>query len=173
MQTSRLAQETAKVVTRADFVPPRQTRSFAASLQAFSASHSPLSSVSSHDIEDLPFTGTPSRKRKRRYDPPSTAAKTVSTFTSASSSPKRVAKAEDGDAIVKRKKGKKHPAKKVVNEAGEEKIEAPDNWEEIYDGVQEMRKEKSAPVDTMGCEALAEDHLSPQVSFSLDTNVWP
>lgn len=183
MKTSRLAQETAKVVTRADFAPSRQTRSFAASLQAFSANHnflaedrplvqyesvqSPLSSVTPHDIEDLPFDGTPCRKRKRHHDPPSTAATTVSTPASTRSSPTQAATAEDDSSNGKRRRGKKHSAKKIVNEAGEEKIEAPENWEEIYDAVKEMRKEKVAPVDTMGCESLAEDQLPPRVGFCL------
>jgi endonuclease-3 len=42
-------------------------------------------------------------------------------------------------------------------------IHPPPNWEEIYEAVKEMRKKVLAPVDTMGCETLAQEHSSPRV----------
>lgn len=36
----------------------------------------------------------------------------------------------------------------------------PSNWQTIYDAVLEMRKDRSAPVDTMGCESLAAPHAT-------------
>lgn len=198
MTRQKIAEQSAKVVTtvsQGDFVPRRQTRGFAASLRAFayegdggstrgvkgetvkreelsdegSSALSSVSSGSAFDIEDLPFGGPASRKRKRGADSPSTAGTSISRATSTSTRiPPRKAgvKSEDG-TIAKAKKARRQPAKRIVNEAGEEEIQPPSNWEEIYDAVREMRKEKLAPVDTMGCETLAEEHLTPRVRPSL------
>ena len=173
-------------IIRSDFVPRRQTRAFAASLQAFtydgdanvgkidkredsSDDDSPLSSAGSDsvfDIEDAPFDTSISKKRKRGFDTPSTAVTTISAVTSTRTSPRKGV-AKDEDATVGRaRKAKRQPAKRIVNEAGEEEVQPPANWEEIYDAVREMRKEKLAPVDTMGCETLAEEHLTPRVISS-------
>ena len=43
-------------------------------------------------------------------------------------------------------------------------VREPPNWREIYDLVREMRKNVPAPVDTMGCERLAEDDVEPHVN---------
>ena len=126
-----------------------------------------LSSLSSvFDIEDVPFKTTASRKRKRGLDSPSTAITTKSTSTSTRTSPRKAdGKSKDG-TVGKMKKAKRQPAKRIVNEAGETVVTAPAKWEEIYDAVREMRRDKLAPVDTMGCETLAEEHLTPRVSWS-------
>ena len=198
MKTSRIARETAEVaasISHADFVPRRQTRSFAASLQQFtangdlpandveenklkladdsddelSASISPSASV--FDIEDAPLRASVSRKRKRGLDTSSTEVTTVSESTSTRTSPRKPGAKIDDGAAGKVKKARRQPAKRIVNEAGEEEIQPPANWEEIYEAVEEMRKEKLAPVDTMGCETLAEDHRTPRVSSYLSP--WP
>ncbi len=186
MKTSRIAKETARVakqVTEADFVSRRQTRSFATSLQAFSANgislldtvkkevkqedssddDSPLSSaasIASFDIEDAITTTIPSKKRKRGVDTPATTVTSISVATSSRTSPRKSA---GNDAAGKLKKAKRQPAKKIVNATGDVEIHPPANWAEIYDAVQEMRKNVLAPVDTMGCETLAAEHLSPRV----------
>ena len=197
MKTSRLAKETAKVakqVAEADYVPRRQTRSFATSLQAFSAdgtivreaaktevkeenlSHdeSSLSSPSSDpslDIEgSAPKTISSSRKRKRGVDTPTTTVTSISATTSLRSSPRKAAANNPNDRA---RKAKRQPAKQTINDAGEVKIHPPANWEEIYDTVKEMRKMTLAPVDTMGCETLAEEHLTPRVNFLLHTCLTP
>jgi len=185
-----MSRKTVKVATsifNADFIPRRQTRSFAASLQAFTYSgdvlvrkveqggkreqlsddDSPLSSLGSRnsfDIEDAPFGASNTRKRKRGFDSPSTAVPSIHTVTSTRMAPRKVVAEEEDGTVGKTKKGKRQPAKRMVNEAGEEEVEPPANWSEIYDAVREMRKEKLAPVDTMGCETLAEEHLTPRVS---------
>ena len=187
MKTSRIARDTAKAISfpQADYAPRRQTRAFAASLQAFTANRdgpdqslreegvkredtsddgSLSSPASVFDIEDVPIESSASRKRKMGLDSPSTAAITKSTFANTRSSPRKTdVKSEDG-TVGKFRKAKRQPAKRIVNDAGEVEIEAPANWEEIYDAVREMRKERLAPVDTMGCETLAEEHLTPRVS---------
>lgn len=184
MKTSRLAKETAKIVkhvTDADYVPRRQTRSFAASLQAFSANgktvhetekteikdeqsssdESTLSSTLSFDIEDASPEGSSSRKRKRGVTTPATTVTSVSQTSSTRISPEeKLANGVDG----KVKKAKRQPAKQTVNEVGQVEIHPPPNWEEIYATVQEMRETVLAPVDTMGCETLADEHLTAKVS---------
>jgi endonuclease-3 len=63
---------------------------------------------------------------------------------------------------VKPKKARRTPAKKIKGENGNVKIEPPSNWEEIYALTREMRNENVAPVDTMGCESLADRQKSPR-----------
>ena len=194
MTTSRVVRGAGKIATavsQADFAPRRQTRSFAASLQAFAyngpetsgeagkervkseGSGDDVSSLSSAgsayelDIEDLPLGRAPSRKRKRGVDSPSTAVTTISTTPSTrTSTRKQVVKVEDGtiEKPGKARKAKRQPAKRIVNAVGDEEVKPPGDWEEIYEAVRDMRKEKLAPVDTMGCETLAEEHRTPRVS---------
>lgn len=55
-------------------------------------------------------------------------------------------------------------ATKVVRPLdGDVTIHAPAHWEEVYDAVREMRKDGGAPVDTMGCERLADPSMSAKV----------
>ncbi len=190
MKTSRIARDSAKAAisfSPADYAPRRQTRAFAASLQAFTANggitlpgpekkavkredtsddDSLSSSASVFDIEDGPFQSSTSRKRKRGPDSPSTTVTTKSTSISVRTSPRKPGTTLEDGTVGKLKKAKRQPAKQIVNDAGEVEIEAPVNWEEIYDAVTEMRKERLAPVDTMGCETLAEEHLKPRVGSS-------
>ena len=187
MKTSRVARDTARAlnsISQADYAPPRQTRSFAASLSAFTANDLPLesrsvkleatsdnasnkTSVQIHDIEDVSL-GTPrtSKKRKRKVlDTPSTAVTSISTSTTVRASPGKQKLDNDNDASTgKAKKAKRQPAKRIVKENGDVEIEPPANWEEIYEAVTEMRKLHPAPVDTMGCENHMEDEsLTPKV----------
>lgn len=46
------------------------------------------------------------------------------------------------------------------------KTEPPAHWERMYDAVKEMRGRIPAPVDTMGCERLADGASTPKVCFS-------
>jgi endonuclease-3 len=59
------------------------------------------------------------------------------------------------------KKGKRQPAKRISGPNGNIKVEPPANWEQMYSITAEMRKRVLAPVDTMGCESLAEESRSP------------
>ena len=140
---------------------------------------SSLSSVqwsdASSDIEDAPFSKRlPIRKRKRNTGTPVTSADASIARNSAQ---KRAVKAEETQDIkveqlptssLPKRKPKKQAARKRVDEAtGEVTIHPPANWEEIYSAVQEIRKRIIAPVDTMGCERLAQESASPKVSQSL------
>ena len=184
MKTSRIAQETAKIVdstSRADPVAPKRTRAFTRSLKSFTASDNPLNdtrpysfeqgvsvtpSASSKDlqngfdIEDLSTPRPTLRKRKRDLDTPTTEVTSISTAASTKTSPRKAGINNENGARKNGKKAKRQPAKRIVGENGDVKFEPPANWEEVYAAVKEMRKSRLAPVDTMGCETLAEEHLS-------------
>ncbi|KAI4096415.1 MAG: hypothetical protein LQ344_000923 [Seirophora lacunosa] len=180
MKTSRVARETAIIAANTAISTGRQTRSsLTASIRAFAAENtvnfavkqeeevnddsSSLSSLSSpgvSDIEDALVSLAPG-KRKRGIDDLAKTAVTTAPALARVPPCGTTFKSEDGSP-AKIKKGRKQPAKKVVTETGEVAIHPPANWEEIYAAVQEMRKQVLAPVDTMGCESLAEDHRTPQ-----------
>jgi len=42
-----------------------------------------------------------------------------------------------------------------------QKSKQPDNWEVMYDNILEMRKERNAPVDSMGCERAHDMQATP------------
>ncbi|KAL8692479.1 MAG: hypothetical protein Q9218_002515 [Villophora microphyllina] len=180
MKTSRLAREAASIGKTTDLVRRRQTRSFATTINAFSAdgaktfavkqedidndssSLSSLSSVGARDIDDVAKTSSV-RKRKRGTTTPATSV-TISTAVKASTriSPRKSGIKTENGSPKRIKKGRKQPAKKVIKESGEVDIHPPANWEIIYGAVQDMRQKVLAPVDTMGCESLAEDTRSPR-----------
>ncbi|KAL8818873.1 MAG: hypothetical protein Q9223_002592 [Gallowayella weberi] len=181
MKTSRFARETASIGKNSEIVTRQNTRSFAASINTFAAgdsrasivkreddgddssSLSSLGSAATLEIEDAPPLLTPS-KRKRGTSGPATTVTEASTIKlETRNSPRRAGiKTEDGSP-AKIKRGRKQPAKKIIdNDSGEVTIHPPANWQELYGLVQEMRKKILAPVDTMGCESLAEDTRSPR-----------
>lgn len=189
MKTSRIAKGTAKIadkVPHTEAIGSRQTRSFAASLQAFSAhattnsqtrsltvkleddsgdSDSPLSSAASSiapDIED--FAKSPSLKRKRQVGPARLTSTSIPPITQAISQKEAFDITENDGKI---KKARRQLAVTTANEDGKVEIYPPTNWAQIYDAVKEMRKTFLAPVDTMGCERLAEEHVSPRVSIRI------
>ncbi|KAL9604035.1 MAG: hypothetical protein Q9219_000797 [cf. Caloplaca sp. 3 TL-2023] len=180
MKTSRIARETVKIGRNAEVVPRRPTRlSRTTSIRAFTADgavvkqedegsddSSSLSSLASQeepDIEDAPaILGSQKRKRGGDDDPPSNLTTTSTLEVTTKTSPRKaLVKNEDGSP-AKIKRGRKQPAKKTVNDSGEVSIHPPANWQDIYTAVQEMRKKVLAPVDTMGCESLAEDIRTPR-----------
>ncbi|KAF2140679.1 uncharacterized protein K452DRAFT_288773 [Aplosporella prunicola CBS 121167] len=60
------------------------------------------------------------------------------------------------------KKARRAPAKKTVAAGGAVAVEPPRSWEEMYNLTVEMRKKVVAPVDTMGCERLADETRPPR-----------
>ena len=183
MRTSRISRETAKIASRGSnnisSFSRRQTRSLAATLQTFTAvassnqdiaapkretpseDESSLSSISSaaiFDIEDIASPVVPIQKRKREFDLTSGATK-----PNIRASPRQSSHHTENEFVKKSKKLGRQPARKFLNDAGEVEIHPPVNWEEVYEAVKEMRKSVLAPVDTMGCETLAEERLSPRV----------
>lgn len=186
MRTSRVFQETAKVakISPSTTSTRRQTRSFAASLSADAAngslktdlavkakredssddesSLSSVLSVETRDIEDALHSSTP-QKRKRGAHTPATTVTSISNTATDRLTARKVGIKLKKVGSGKPKKVRPQPAKSIVEENGEVEIHPPDKWEEIYSAVTEMRKGVSAPVDTMGCETLAEEHASPRV----------
>jgi endonuclease-3 len=39
----------------------------------------------------------------------------------------------------------------------------PKNWREVLNNIREMRKQRDAPVDTMGCDKCADESARPEV----------
>lgn len=113
------------------------------------------------------------RKRKRSGTAAGAAASETTSLTAAAaaaparpSSRKRAAvgiDAQDGNANTTAtvKKARRAPAKKAIADDGSVKVEPPPNWEEMYSLTAEMRSRVVAPVDTMGCESLADRKDSP------------
>jgi endonuclease-3 len=161
MRTSRVSRDTSRVVaaSRAQRTL-RQTRSVAnitaqangSTLKKEGSSDSELSSIPADSGSDR--DARPVKKRRIAQDAPTTVkheSKEISVATIAS--PKKESKP---------KRARRAPAKKITGSDGSVKIEPPANWEEIYALTREMRNENLAPVDTMGCESLADRERSPR-----------
>lgn len=94
--------------------------------------------------------------------------------------------AHAAETTVKREKvsPKKQKAKPEVDEIKKETIEAvpakdeplaeakwePKNWQQMIENIREMRKTRSAPVDTMGCHKCSDETASEKVIFSFHSN---
>jgi endonuclease-3 len=154
MRTSRVSRETARVVdalsSRASNgdAPRRSLRNFAHTADVNYAADDASSDLSSLASDASPSSASPSpppsgRKRKR----------TVKTEV-----PSPNASAANRNTNLP-KKTKRQPAKRIKGEHG--RVEPPPNWEQMYNITAEMRKKVLAPVDTMGCESLAERNRSP------------
>ena len=96
----------------------------------------------------------PPKRRKRGQDAPVAVKQEAQEISiTAIASPVKNAKV---------KKARRAPAKKTKASDGSIKVEPPANWEEIYALTREMRNENPAPVDTMGCESLADRSRPPR-----------
>lgn len=61
------------------------------------------------------------------------------------------------------RKAKRQPAKRILGaDRSTLRVDPPARWEEMYALMEQMRKRILAPVDTMGCETLAEEKRSPR-----------
>ncbi|KAI9714472.1 MAG: DNA N-glycosylase and apurinic/apyrimidinic (AP) lyase [Bogoriella megaspora] len=113
---------------------------------------------------------TPSRKRKRnavesaKVEDGNHSPATTPKRGSARKATEKVTVKEESVSPTKPlpRKPRATPAKRKVSSSGDIKIEAPPNWEEVYNLTKEMRSKVLAPVDTMGCEAQADLQSSPQ-----------
>lgn len=161
MRTSRVSRDTSRIIAASRSQRTlRQTRS-SANISARnailvtngqSASDPELSSEQADSGSDADVR--PAKRRQTEAETPRIVkheSKEVSLATIAS--PKKE---------VKPKKARRAPAKKITGSDGSIKIEPPANWEEIYVLTREMRNENLAPVDTMGCESLAERTRTPR-----------
>jgi endonuclease-3 len=175
MRTSRVSRDASRIVaaTRARPLSP-QTRSRAHAAirdfslntieagrvtrngkreSALSESESELSSVPDSGAKDGEATGS-RRKRKRGQAVPVAVKEETKEVSIAA-----IASSAKGS---KPKKARRVPAKKVKGAEGSVKTEPPPNWEEMYALTRQMRNENVAPVDTMGCESLADVNTSPR-----------
>lgn len=156
MRTSRVSRETARVVDALSSrgpngnAPRRSLRNFA---------HNPevkyAQDEASSDLSSLPSDASLSSASSSPSPPPS-GRKRKRTVKTEVLSPNPSAANRNTNLP---KKTKRQPAKRIKGENG--RVEPPPNWEQVYRMTAEMRKKVLAPVDTMGCESLAERDRSP------------
>jgi endonuclease-3 len=184
MRTSRISRDALKLASSVaptrDQRPLRQTRSAAnATIRAFALntveagdvsdrreresdnnekqeSDSDLSSVP-EDFDSEYGLVAAGGKRKRGQDAPVTTS-----IKREGEEVSRAAIASPNKVNEKLKKARRAPAKKRVAADGHVKMEPPPNWEEMYTLTRQMRNANIAPVDTMGCESLADRNMSPR-----------
>jgi endonuclease-3 len=163
MRTSRVSRDTSRILAASRTQRTlRQTRSSAniatqskgggPKSEDTASSDSELSSIPADSASD--GEARPAKKRRTAQNAPIALkheSKEVSIATIAS--PKKENKL---------KKARRAPAKKITGSDGSIKMEPPTNWEEIYKLTREMRNENLAPVDTMGCESLADRERTPR-----------
>jgi endonuclease-3 len=182
MRTSRLSRETARIVdataTSTNASPLRR------SLRGFQHQYNDSSADASNDTPRPSSSGSelsspPSSPQsdassdynesaalgKRKRSGRTTAVKSeTETQPARRRTTRKAPKVEEDDDEgdkPKIKKGKRQPAKRISGPNGNVKVEPPANWEQMYSITAEMRKRVLAPVDTMGCESLAEESRSP------------
>ncbi|KAI9717614.1 MAG: hypothetical protein M1812_004559 [Candelaria pacifica] len=122
---------------------------------------SAISSIS-EDIEAVvPDNTRPAAKRRKRGT--ETAATSVARGQSINSRIQgKTSSAIHADSPKKPKRARRQPPKKLVGAKEDVEIHPPPQWREVYDAVKKMRATKLAPVDTMGCETLADEHVTPR-----------
>ncbi|KAI6714435.1 hypothetical protein JHW43_003095 [Diplocarpon mali] len=162
MRTSRISQEM-NMIFNTISLPTASRRSTRSTISRFTHNsevkkeESP-ESEEALDIEDI----IPSRKRKRA----------VTSRTPTKKSPKRTAsiktQVKESVQLSPSKERKVHkPARKVKNEeTGDVEIHPPNGWAEVYAIVKEMRTMgagRNAAVDTMGCERLSQETVTPVI----------
>ncbi|KAF1349367.1 DNA glycosylase [Lizonia empirigonia] len=145
MRTSHISRDTSRILAASRTL--RQTRS-SANPPVHDASDSELSSVPTDGGSDGDLATPPPKRRNTVRNTPATVKYESEELSLTSiASPNKDAKP---------KKARRVPAKKVYGADGSVKMKPPANWEEIYALTREMRNENIAPVDTMGCESLAD-----------------
>ena len=161
MRTSKISQDTSRMMNAAAHISPR--RSGRSALSQFSHSASKIKNEDEEagiDIEDI---ASPPRKRQR----------ITTTSTVIKRSPRNITKikTELKETVAfspspKKESRVRKPARQVKNEeTGEVEIHPPNDWEEVYNVVKEMRTNgvaRDAAVDTMGCERLAQSQVPPR-----------
>ncbi|EME50318.1 hypothetical protein DOTSEDRAFT_68994 [Dothistroma septosporum NZE10] len=153
MRTSRISRDTARVMSA---MAP-STRG-AQSLRAItnSTTDGTDQNEATSDQEGIASTINGSTKKRKR-----TTTITTSTTPLTRRSPRKASKIGESSPSST-PKPKRQPAERIKHEDGTIHIEPPTNWEKVYSITAEMRKKVLAPVDTMGCESLAETTRSPR-----------
>ncbi|KAG9236212.1 DNA glycosylase [Amylocarpus encephaloides] len=160
MRTSRISKDTSSLLNATSSPVRRSARASIANFansSTFKNEESPTASPEPVDIEDV----VPSRKRKHE-----------SKRTSIKRSPRKTVtvKTEIEDTVTfppTKERRVRKPARKVKGEeTGEIEVQPPNDWAEVYAAVKEMRVHgvaQNAAVDTMGCERLGLETVSPKV----------
>ena len=157
MRTSKVSRETARVVNALSSrgsngdAPRRSLRNF-----AHGADVNYAADDASSDLSSLPSNAPPSSPSSASPSPPPSSRKRKRTVKTEVLSPNASAANRNTNLP---KKTKRQPAKRIKGEHAH--VEPPPNWEQVYNITAEMRKKVLAPVDTMGCESLAERNRSP------------
>ncbi|KAF2452981.1 DNA glycosylase [Lineolata rhizophorae] len=181
MRTSRISRETEKAVSsmptrsrparqspaRARFLrsyaldgrPSTTPESTADNASEDSGLSDPPSDLGRSDAEPSAQPSQQSRKRKRGLSTPeipkSLGAKSTSS-SSATMAKQASSPAADG-AAARTRAPRRKPARKAVGPAGSVAVAPPTGWETLYNATLAMRSRIAAPVDTMGCERLADE----------------
>jgi len=169
MRTSRISRDTARILaassTRRTLRQPRTATNAGnpsagtgainaeTANDATDASGSELSSVPPDPGSDREAQPAPKKRKRGQSNPVVVKHEVEQTSITAIASPQKASKV---------KKARSAPAKKIKTSDGSIKMEPPANWEEMYALTREMRNENVAPVDTMGCESLAERERTPR-----------
>ncbi|KAF2740240.1 DNA repair protein-like protein Ntg1 [Polyplosphaeria fusca] len=158
MRTSRISRDTSKIVATLSARPkPRPLRQTRASTNA-STRDSALTIDEAADVAEA----TSRESEDVESDNQSSESALTTRIKHETKEVSIAAIASPGKGAIKPKKARRAPAKKVVGSNGKVKIEPPSNWEEVYTLTREMRNENVAPVDTMGCESLADGIDTPR-----------
>jgi hypothetical protein len=161
MRTSRIAQDTSRIVaaSRAQRTASRTRSSANAAARPPSEEHdiyAPWESELVSDSADL-RAGDKERATKRRktgQGAPMAVKHEVGEISMAA-----IASPGKGS---RPKKARRAPAKKTTVTKVGVQVEPPPHWETMYALTREMRKANLAPVDTMGCESLADKERTPR-----------
>jgi len=113
-------------------------------------SNAPTDRQKSTAIKKSKYFSTPAKKKEKKKSPPVTPELKGSALKTPTTKRKSPAKSKSTS-----------PRKRVKIEPGS--LPPPENWEKIYKLVEELRADRSAPVDTDGGEALPQRNLGPVV----------
>ncbi|KAI1008170.1 hypothetical protein K3495_g73 [Podosphaera aphanis] len=139
-------------MTATETIPSSIARRTRSSYTKQAAPQEPLQNEAP-DIEDLMGAGKRRRGATRKPRQPSPAVFKIETDTVAPAI---------GDVKPRKTSLSRRPTKKSESVA----VSAPENWAEMYAVVKEMRSSgaaRNAPVDSMGCERIAEPGVSPRI----------
>ncbi|KAI0597365.1 DNA glycosylase [Biscogniauxia sp. FL1348] len=149
--------------------PPRRITRSSLARFAYVDGKAPLSTgAATPDIEDvIPNTASAASRKRKRVTTKTTVATPASTSPPARK-PKIKAEEEEAPKDEPKptpKRQQRKPARKTIDPAtGTATVVPPSDWEAVYAAVQRMRAPGGAaypaPVDTMGCERLADPGAS-------------
>lgn len=172
MHTSRLARQTERVMHALHDSPDLATRRSSrrtrqATIPDVDDDTNDPDGPRQASTQQIAAAKTSSRKRKRDAQEKTLSPQVIkleSTTESPRRSPRKDIKTREDSTIdsdSKPRKAKRQPAKRIKGADGDVTVEPPPGWDRVYNVTAEMRKKWLAPVDTMGCESLAEDTRPP------------